>query len=281
MQEPEQSTTEKELEEKSKIYTKNQPLTNYQNAINKASAELAKQDYSLLLNRGKLVEESRKKVKAEGYKFVKGKSRAKGCEDQPTKRVKTTKDDRAEYIKLLNQDISTKKEQIRYKEQRVGMAKNSKNWELCDKLTGEISKLRKETFELEQEFKLMQRKQSQSLWYEKSKSKKKVEGKKNDKMIHLDGSDEVITIDAKDSGSSSATIPNLFSRLKEQKSADVQSVPEIVVVEEAGANFIEECTTKSPLSEFVPGEVTGARETEDVHLSECGQNEEDTNVHFL
>ena len=117
IQEPEQSANEKELEEKSKIYSgTSKPLTSYQQAINKAALELSKQDHSLLLNRGKLFEESRKKVNEGGYEFVKGKSRAKGYEE-PKKRVKTNKDDRAEYIKLLNQDISAKEEQIRYKEQ--------------------------------------------------------------------------------------------------------------------------------------------------------------------
>ena len=139
IQEPQQPPPDKELEEKSRIYTgTNKGLTNYQQAVNTASFELSKQDPSLLLNRGKLFEDSRKKVKEDGYDFVKGNSRAKGCE-LPNKRAKSTKDDRSEYIKLLQQDILSKEEQIRYKEQRVGMAKNTKNWELCDKLTGEIT----------------------------------------------------------------------------------------------------------------------------------------------
>ena len=81
IQEPQQHPPHKELEEKSRIYTgTNKGLTHYQQAINTASLELSKQDPSLLLNRGKLFEDSRKKVKEDGYDFVKGKSRAKGCE---------------------------------------------------------------------------------------------------------------------------------------------------------------------------------------------------------
>ena len=73
-------------------------------------------------------------MREDGYEFVKGKSSAKYSEPAE-KRVKTTKDDRTEYINLLQRDISAKKEQIRYKEQRIEMAKNSTNWELCDQLT--------------------------------------------------------------------------------------------------------------------------------------------------
>jgi hypothetical protein len=277
-QEPRQSATEEELEEKSKIFTgTSKPLTNYQQAINKKALELSKQDYSLLLNRGKLFEESRKKVKEDGYYFVKGKSRAKD-NDESEKRVKTSKDDRAEYIKLLNQDILAKEEQIRYKEQRVGMAKNSKNWELCDKLTGEISKLRKETFELKQEFKLIQRKQSQSFWYDKSKSKKKnIKGKKADKEAQIGGNDEVLIVDAKDKSSSSVTLPSLFNRLKEKEAA---SVLEISTTKEASANSVEECITKRSLTEPVNNEITSAKESIIVQPLE-NEDTEGTNVHFL
>ena len=90
---------------------------------------LCQEDHSLLLNRDKLFKDSRNKVKEDGYEFVKGKSRAKGGEEQK-KRLKTTKDDRAEYTTLLHQDILAKEKQVRYKEQRLGIAKNSKSWDL-------------------------------------------------------------------------------------------------------------------------------------------------------
>lgn len=72
---------------------------------------------------------------------------------------------------------------------------------MCDKLTGEISKLRKEVFELQQELKLLLCKQSRSLWYEKKKTQPKQEkkkGKKSDNVVvHIDGDDKVISTDAK------------------------------------------------------------------------------------
>ena len=67
-------------------------------------------------------------------------SRAKDCEHR-NKRANTSEDDWSEYIKLLQQDILVKEEQIHYKELRVGMGKNTKSWKFCDKLTGEIIKL--------------------------------------------------------------------------------------------------------------------------------------------
>ena len=101
---------------------------------------------------------------------------------------------------------------------------------MCDKLTGEITKLRKEAFELKQELKIVQRKQSQSVWYEKSKQKKsKSEGKKRDKVLNTDGSDKVINTDSTDNNSASVTLPSMFNRLKEQTTThpSAQSVPEV------------------------------------------------------
>lgn len=80
--------------------------------------EHSQQDHSPLMNRDKLFQDSQQKVKEDGYSFAKGKSRAKDGEE-PKKRVKITKDDRTEYRKLLNKDILTKEEQIRFKEHRI------------------------------------------------------------------------------------------------------------------------------------------------------------------
>lgn len=109
IKEPQQSPSDKQVEEKSKIFTgaKGKPLSNYQQAVNKAALELCQQDHSLLLDRGKLFELSRKKVKDDGYEFAKGKSRARDddCDEPMKKRVKTSKDERTDYSKLLHEDI--------------------------------------------------------------------------------------------------------------------------------------------------------------------------------
>ncbi|CAO3614546.1 unnamed protein product [Cunninghamella blakesleeana] len=61
------------------IYGKNtkRQLTNYEIAINQASVELALQDTSLLIQKGKLFELAKKKLLDEGYTYKRGKSRSK------------------------------------------------------------------------------------------------------------------------------------------------------------------------------------------------------------
>ena len=258
-------------------------MNNYQQAINRAALVLCQEDDSLLLNRDKLFKNSQNKVKEDGYEFVKGKSRAKEGEEQK-KRVKSTKDDRSEYTTLLHQDILAKEEQIRYKEQRLGIAKNSNSWDLCDKFTGEISKLRKEAFQLKQELKLIQCKQSQSLWYEKQKThskQRKSKGKESEEVICNEGSDKESSIDAKGNNTttSTATLPSLFNRLREQGNPPAQSVPEISSVEQAGSSSVQECSRKAPPSEFVSAKITSAKEGANGQGSECG--EKDVDSHFL
>ncbi|CAO3638863.1 unnamed protein product [Cunninghamella echinulata] len=61
------------------IYGKNtkRQLTNYEQAINQASVELALQDPSLLIQKGKLFDMAKKKLLEEGYSYKRGKSRSK------------------------------------------------------------------------------------------------------------------------------------------------------------------------------------------------------------
>ena len=63
------------MEERAKIFTCVNP-TNYQIEVNAAALELCQDDASLLLNRGKLFEEARKKVNASGHQYVKKLSRS-------------------------------------------------------------------------------------------------------------------------------------------------------------------------------------------------------------
>lgn len=104
------------LEEKARIFTKGSKgiLTKYQLAIHNASVELCRNNPSLLFERNKLFDEARKKVREDGYDFVKGTSRAKSSDNiQVTpKQAKTTRDDTAEYIKKLENDISSKKNKL-------------------------------------------------------------------------------------------------------------------------------------------------------------------------
>lgn len=271
--EPQLSNSQKELAEKSKIFSgKMKPLSNYQQAINKAAFELCEGDQSLLLNRDKLFKESREKVKADGYTFAKGKSRA-NVVDEPKKRAMTTNDQRAEFIELLNQEILAKQNQIRFKEHRVEKAKTSKSWEMCDTLTGEVSKLRKEVFEAQQQIKQLQRKQSQSLWYKKQKTQSKNEKKKQsdtkEAEVVIDAVDNAMSNNVKDSATNTPVRPihSFFNHPKDKE----------VPAEKKDTTSSHGCATNFPDSESII--VTSNSKDIDIPTLDCGQKEND--FHFL
>lgn len=61
------------------IYGKNsrRPLTKYENAINEASISLALENPSLLVNKGDLFEQAKKRLLENGYQYKRGRSRSK------------------------------------------------------------------------------------------------------------------------------------------------------------------------------------------------------------
>ena len=118
---------------------------------------------------------------------------------------------------------------------------------------------------------------------------KKVEGKRSDEVIYIDGNNTVISTEAKDrTTSSSSTIPSLFNRLKEQKNPTAQSVPELPLSESIPVEAASTSTSSSssstipnlfnhlmeqkhptaqpvpeiPLSESIPIEITSTKESE-------------------
>ena len=63
--------------EKKCVIFKCKNIFNYQKAVNESAIELAKNDGSLLLNKGKLFEMAREKVFTSGYRYAKKESRSK------------------------------------------------------------------------------------------------------------------------------------------------------------------------------------------------------------
>ena len=125
----------------------------------------------------------------DGYKFKKGTSRSKHLkqnqDDKPKKWSKTTSEER---INRLKQIIMTEKElekSMKIKEQRRSKAEMIKNFSLCDTLSTEIRGLIKEKHVLENERKVLQRKESQSKWFLKRKSALQTEGEKRNEQILL------------------------------------------------------------------------------------------------
>ena len=171
------------LEEASKIYGRGarlKPLTEYEIAINAASLKLSQEDPSLLVHRDKLFEKARGKVREDGFKFKKGLSRSKSVTDTSdgkkneltVKSVKTSSYDRKHRLEQIEKELDETQKAIKIKEHRRNKAQSVKNFSLCDTLSTEIRSLLSEKGTLEQEQRILKRKEGQSNWYLKGKCKK-------------------------------------------------------------------------------------------------------------
>lgn len=162
--------------ESSKIYGKGSTrvLTPYETAVNESSAKLALEDPSLLIKRDVLYEKAKEVVRSDtSFSFKKGKSRStlSGLidEEKPAKRKYTTDSYRKEHITKLTEDIDGKQKQMKFKMLHQSKAQSSKDWETCDKIQKEMNTIRQEIHKCQQELQLLQRKESKSKWYKKSK----------------------------------------------------------------------------------------------------------------
>lgn len=89
------------LKDQSKIY-RSEPVSKYQTAVNEAAYELCKKDGSLLLNKGKLFELSRKKVNEDGYVYDKKESRSKYYGGHPLQgQRESTQGKKSENLELM------------------------------------------------------------------------------------------------------------------------------------------------------------------------------------
>ena len=92
----------------------------------------------------------------------------------------------------------------------------------------------------------------------KHSKQKKSKVKESEEVIRIEGSDKESSIDAKGNNTttSTATLPSLFNRLREQGNPPAQSVPEISSVEQAGLSSVQECSKKAPPSESLSAKIT-------------------------
>ena len=100
------------LKDQSKIFKTGQ-LSRYQATVNAAAFELCQKDGSLLMNKGKLFDLSRKKVNEAGYAYAKKESRSKyyGVHSAATpKRKYTAGNIRLSRIHDIRESISSLKE---------------------------------------------------------------------------------------------------------------------------------------------------------------------------
>ncbi len=167
----------RKLEEASKIYglkDKTRLLTDYEKAVNTASFSLVQSDPTLIGARDKLFQMARAKVREDGFCFKKGASRSKLAnvdgDDLPKKQPKICSDDRRSRLDQIEKTQSELEQSIKIKEQRRDKAGRIKDFTLCDTLSTEIRALLKEKHILENEKRILTRKESQANWYAKKKS---------------------------------------------------------------------------------------------------------------
>ena len=160
------------------IYGKNTPdrnLTEYEIAVNSASFELAKANPGLLAKRDELFRQAREKARESGYLFKKGSSRSKGTLSEKSntvpsaKRSNTTSDERKNRLLQIDEEMAELKKSLQIKEARRNKAQVLKDFGLCDKLSTEIRSLVSRKQILENEIKIIKRKEEQSKWYRKKR----------------------------------------------------------------------------------------------------------------
>ena len=169
MQDPKTVLGEQYIRQKAKIYGKDstKKLRLYEQRINESAIQLALEDPTLINCRQQLLEAARKKVN-ETYAFRKGASRAKGSDtDSTPKRLKTSEETRIERIGELEEDVKDFNDRLTYKERVRESANMARNYKLCDQVTEEMSAIRKQKRECEQELAIWKKKQQQSKWYRK------------------------------------------------------------------------------------------------------------------
>lgn len=153
--------SEEELIEKSKIFgvsrDPNVKLSRYQVAINKASAELARRDASLLTDNGKRLEMAREKIHNEGYDYRKKSSRSKkfSGSQQEKKRKYIKEDIRQARAAELSSDIKSLQESITFLDKQKEKYKNSEMFLEAANITNRIQEEKSKKRKLEVELKVL------------------------------------------------------------------------------------------------------------------------------
>ena len=161
-----------DIEERSKIFTCSNP-TRYQKHVNAAALELCVGDASLLLRRGKLFDEARRKVDSSGYDYVKKTSRStrygsSSNQHSKPKRKYIGAEIRASRILELNDSISSLKETMDLLGKQKEQYSNAEKYLQAAETNQTILEKGREKFKLEKELKVLKKAESKS-----KKSKRK------------------------------------------------------------------------------------------------------------
>ena len=89
------------------------------------------------------------------------------------KRTRTNETERLQRIAYAEESVSDIAKQIGFKEKRREQLTNTHNYGECEKISEEISSLKRKRFELQAELTKLKRRQQQSTWYKQSKKQRK------------------------------------------------------------------------------------------------------------
>ena len=136
-----------------RIYVK-EPLSDYRQQLNQLAGEICLRDPSLLTRKGELLKLAQKALNEKGYLYKKGRSRSKvfgSDSDAALKRPKLSEDYRQRRLQQIQEEKKSVNTRISFKEKRVELASQEKNFKFCDQLTEEIAELQKQRRMLESE----------------------------------------------------------------------------------------------------------------------------------
>ncbi|KAJ7331110.1 hypothetical protein OS493_020811 [Desmophyllum pertusum] len=136
------------LKAMAKIYGKTgNKLSLYQKSVNNAAVEIAKDQPELVLDKG----------------------------PRPVKKRKIDAEERAREMKLLQENLETLTNRLRFKQQLLEKAKSLKNFKQCDDISGQIVEVRRERATTEIQLGVLQKREAKSVWYHKGKNTTKKE----------------------------------------------------------------------------------------------------------
>ena len=197
-------------------------LTPWHTKVNDATFELAVSDPDILLQlRQELIKAAQQKVREQGYRFIKGKSRSKHTPNPdeslppPPKHPKVNETIRNKKITEF-QDVKNLKDRLSYKEKQRDQDTQSVNYKLCDQLTEEIS-VKKQLRQVERELSEWTRKQNKSQWYlqrkknQNSSTSTPGDSESDDSVLPASspGSDVLFPLSSSHDHSSPGTVPTM------------------------------------------------------------------------
>ena len=190
-----------ELRKSSKIFNCTNP-TRYQQSVNDAAFELCKVDPSLILKKGKLFEEARKKVDSAGYDYVKvSRSIVYGSASKPSKpkRKYIGSEICATRIKELKEQISSLGETVELLTKQKQQFSNAEKFLQAADMNSSILEKGKEKWKLEKELKALSKADAKSKSSAKKKRKRQEAEEKRQSSKFLNSSQDASSIDLTES----------------------------------------------------------------------------------